>query len=118
MNLIDKNALIQDIYNDNPKDIMLYISQYPELKIKSSEEKIEWYPIIFRPLSLEEKEMFKNEEYYIESVLPDDGEEVLISYKNAIFIDRFDADYNNFETLEIIECQAWASFPKPYKKIN
>lgn len=30
--LIDKNKLLEDIYNDNPQDIMKYIAKYPKCK--------------------------------------------------------------------------------------
>lgn len=32
--LIDKNKLLEDIYNNNPQDVMKYIAQYPETKYK------------------------------------------------------------------------------------
>lgn len=83
----------------------------------------EWIPITTRPMTEDEKPW--HEDWYdgteiINSVLPDDGQEVLVTtrYGNVeldIFI-RDETDGCYFENNDIYDVTAWMPLPTPYKE--
>ncbi|MBF1167043.1 MAG: hypothetical protein HXL96_02575 [[Eubacterium] sulci] len=66
----------------------------------------QWHKLIFRPLTLEEKELYPDCTYIVEN-LPSYCEEVLSEYGRASDEDAIDRN---------IDVIAWQTFPKPYKK--
>ena len=74
-----------------------------------------------RDLTQEEKELYSSfyglePEYMIESRMPDDGEEVLVSAGGIVFKDNFSRDDFDFETISVDEIEAWMPLPQPYEE--
>lgn len=90
-----------------------------EKQMSDSEDK--WIPLISRPMTEEEREEYKGmagvtENMILNCPLPDDGEEVLVSYGDYVCIDTFhDDDGCYFEDVEIDEVDAWMPLPPSYK---
>ena len=56
-------------------------------------------------------------EEILDCPLPDDCQEVLISYSGNVYIDTFwNDDLNYFEDFDIGDVDAWQPLPEPYKK--
>jgi len=79
-----------------------------------------WTPLKYRPLTEEERERFSDE---IDSVfdcdLPDEGEEVLITFKDgSVGTDTFckDGDYCYFDNYDSSSIIAWRHKPEGYKE--
>jgi hypothetical protein len=84
----------------------------------SVENKGEWIPITTRPMTEEEKTCYQNEYggKILNCPLPDNGQEVLISFNGNVYIDTFwNDDCNYFEDFDINEVDAWQPLPEPYK---
>ena len=81
----------------------------------------DWIPITTRPLTDEEKELFADNEIDFTTMLncplPEDGDEVLISYGGTVMVDIFvkDGDGCYFEQADIDDVDAWMPLPKPYE---
>ncbi|MBP5597206.1 MAG: hypothetical protein J6Y02_17620 [Pseudobutyrivibrio sp.] len=80
-----------------------------------------WILIERRDLTQEEKEFYSSlygdePEYMIESRMPNDGEEVLVSAGGIVFKDNFSRDDFDFENISIDEIDAWMPLPQPYKE--
>ena len=80
-----------------------------------------WIPIERRDLTQEEKELYSSfygeePEYMIESRMPDDGEEVLVSAGGIVFKDFFSHHDFDFENISVDEIDAWMPLPQPYEK--
>ena len=80
-----------------------------------------WIPIITRePTEEEKKDYFEQngEElcYMIDSPMPYNGQEVLVSGGGDVSEDVFDEDFWNFENWDIENVEAWMPKPKPYEK--
>ena len=81
----------------------------------------EWIPLIKRPMTKEEREEYEErtgitETMIINCPLPEDGEEVFVSYGGYVSIDTFhDDDSCYFENTEIDDVEAWMPLPLPYK---
>ncbi len=84
-----------------------------------------WIPITSRPMTEEEKELYKIHPDYRDECrifnckLPDDGQEVLISIYGGVEIDTFVRDANDgcyFEGRDIDDVDAWIPLPEPYKQ--
>lgn len=77
----------------------------------------QWHKLIFRPLTLEEKELYPNCTEIVEN-LPSYGEEVLVTDGTNIWVDGFDMDdflclsVSGYEVDGVI---AWTEIPS-YKK--
>ena len=79
-----------------------------------------WIPIITRkPTEEEKKDYFEQngEElcYMIDSPMPGNGQEVLVSAGEHVSEDVFDEDFYNFENNDIENVDAWMPKPKAYK---
>lgn len=80
-----------------------------------------WIPIITRePTEEEKKDYFEQngEElcYMIDSPMPNNGQEVLVSVGDTVGEDIFDEDFWNFEGWDIADVEAWMPLPKPYEE--
>ena len=92
--------------------------------IKALEEN--WIPVKFRKLTEEEKKIYKEREIFegVETawdcLLPDDGQDVLITttYGDVMFstfcVDEYDGMY--FEDVDDEYVKAWMPLPEPYKE--
>jgi hypothetical protein len=92
-----------------------------EEQMNSSAEPNKWIPLIKRPMTKEEREEYKGmtgieETMILNCPLPEDGEEVFVSYSGYVCVDTFhDDDGCYFEDVEIDEVEAWMPLPLPYK---
>jgi hypothetical protein len=90
-------------------------------QMNSSAEPNKWIPLIKRPMTKEEREEYKGmtgieETMILNCPLPEDGEEVFVSYGGYVCVDTFhDDDGCYFEDVEIDEVEAWMPLPSPYK---
>ena len=87
---------------------------------KELEQEPRWIPIVTRkPTEEEKKDYFEQngEElcYMIDSPMPDNGQEVLVSGGGHVSEDVFDEDFWNFENWDIENVEAWMPLPKPYE---
>ena len=94
--------------------------------IKALEEN--WIPVKFRKLTEEEKKLYKEREIFegVETawdcLLPDDGQDVLITttYGDVMFstfcVDEYDGMY--FEDVDDEYIKAWMPLPEPYKEVE
>ena len=84
-----------------------------------------WIPLITRPMTEEETEHYfehtdmRIDDTYIilDCPLPDDGQEVLVSWGGNVGIDVFIQDNEGcyFEGVDIDEVDAWMPLPQSYK---
>ncbi|SDW44645.1 hypothetical protein SAMN05216391_10813 [Lachnospiraceae bacterium KHCPX20] len=79
-----------------------------------------WIPIVYREATQDEKDSYftqNGEElcFMIESEMPENGQEVLVSSNGYVSEDIFDEDYYSFENHEIVDVDAWMPLPKAYK---
>ena len=80
-----------------------------------------WISIELREPTQEEKEEYltaHGEElcYMVESRMPENGQEVLVSHGNCVTYDIFLEEFWNFENLDIENVEAWMPLPKPYEE--
>ena len=95
--------------------------EYNELKQKVGE----WIPFTKRPMTEEEREHYTEwsdmniDDFMIfDCPLPEDGQEVLISYGGMVMIDVFIRDETDgcyFESAEIDDVEAWMPLPEGYR---
>lgn len=81
-----------------------------------------WIPMTTRPMAEEEREYYREwsgveEAMIFDCPLPDDGQEVLVSWGGMVGVDVFvnDCDGCYFEGVDIDYVQAWMPLPEPYK---
>ncbi len=84
-----------------------------------------WIPMTTRPMTEEEtKHYFEYIDMTIDNTytildcpLPDDGQEVLVSWRGNVGTDVFIQDNEGcyFEGMDIDEVEAWMPLPEPYK---
>lgn len=93
-----------------------------EMIIKALKQETKWIPLTKRPMTDEEREEYYREWLDIEGAmifdcpLPDDGQEVLVSYGGYVMVDTFYKDDGcYFEGVDIDDVQAWMPLPQPYK---
>lgn len=90
-------------------------------RLSSSEKANKWIPITHRPMTEEECKEYEGitgikETMILNCPLPEDGQEVLVSYSDYVCIDTFhDDDGCYFEDVEIDEVIAWMELPEPYR---
>ncbi len=87
-----------------------------------------WIPFKTRPMTEEETEHYfeytdmRIDDTYtiLDCPLPDDGQEVLVSWGGNVGIDVFIQDNEGcyFEGVDIDEVEAWMPLPEPYKAEN
>lgn len=102
------------------------LQEFCDLVISTLENKGEWIPITYRPMTEEEKEHYSEQigcdkedlDVMLNCRLPDDGEEVLITVFGEVETDIFyrDGDWYSFENRDIEDVRAWMPLPEPYKK--
>ena len=80
-----------------------------------------WIPLTTRPMTEEEMEYYREWSdvegaMIFDCPLPEDGQEVLVSYDGYVCVDTFcKADGCYFEGVEIYDVDAWMPLPKPYE---
>lgn len=96
------------------------LEQQPSDDCVSLKEVQKWIPIVIRkPTEEEKKDYFEqnHEElcYMIDSLMPNHGQEVLVTDGKSVTEDVFDMDFWNFENWDIENVIAWMPLPEPYK---
>lgn len=80
-----------------------------------------WIPLTKRPMTDEEREDYREWSdikgaMIFDCPLPEDGQEVLVSYGGYVMVDTFCKDDGcYFEGVDIDDVQAWMPLPEPYK---
>ena len=118
---LDSRELIVEMINTAPtvKEIPTKIPIDIFEKLVSQESK--WIPLKTRPMTDEEREYYREWSdieggMIFDCPLPDDGQEVLVSYGGYVMVDTFCRDDGcYFESVDIDDVQAWMPLPKPYK---
>ena len=85
------------------------------------EQEPRWIPIVKREPTEEERAdhlKYYGEElcFVVESEMPVNGQEVLVSMGDCVSEDIFDEDFYNFENKELEDVDAWMPKPKSYKE--
>ena len=82
-----------------------------------------WIPLKTRPMTEEESTYYRDLSEYgaelFDCPLPDDGQEVLVSWGGNVGIETFvhdDSDGCYFEGVEIDDVEAWMPLPESYKE--
>ena len=92
-----------------------------DMAIKALEQEPKWIPMTTRPMTEEEREHYREcpdveGAKIFDCPLPEDGQEVLVSYGDYVCVDTFckyDGCY--FEGVDIDDVDAWMPLPKPYE---
>lgn len=85
---------------------------------KLSEAVQGWIPFTRRPMTEEEQKDYPNCTFMFDCVLPDDGDEILVSNGRFVWMDTFCSDIDGCYLDggdDIDEDMAWMPLPTPYK---
>lgn len=77
-----------------------------------------WIPFTRRPMTEEEQKDYPNCTFIFDCVLPDDGDEILVSNRRFVWMDVFCSDVDGCyldSGDDIGEDMAWMPLPEPYK---
>ena len=97
------------------KQLATWLKELKQLREQISSSENKWIPLTERPMTEEEREEYEGI-IILNCPLPEDGQEVLISYGGYVCIDTFhDDDGCYFENTEIDDVDAWMPLPLPYK---
>ena len=118
--------LIEQVVNNNAEvleDALNRISKLEKAKLSALlpvKPTQRWIQIVCREATQDEKDSYftqNGEElcFMIESEMPENGQEVLVSSNGYVSEDIFDEDYYSFENHEIVDVDAWMPLPEPYK---
>lgn len=100
-----------------PRDIL----EAHKMAVDALKKEPKWIPVVERPLTDEEREEYgEDAEFMYDCILPEDGQEVLVSTPYGVRQTRFFTDYGYyFEDYEDKgEVIAWMSLPDSYKSEN
>ncbi len=91
-----------------------------EVELARSAEAVqgEWIPFTRRPMTEEEQKDYPNCTFIFDCVLPDDGDEILVSNGRFVWMDTFCSDIDGCYLDggdDIDEDMAWMPLPTPYK---
>lgn len=99
-----------------------YANECAEIKalkaIPSAEAVQGWIPFTRRPMTEEEQKDYPNCTFMFDCVLPDDGDEILVSNGRFVWMDVFCNDIDGCyldSGDDIDEDMAWMPLPEPYK---
>lgn len=106
------DAICEVLVNDGIDNIVDRIKELP-----SAEAVQGWIPFTRRPMTEEEQEDYPDCTFMFDCVLPDDGDEILVSNGRFVWMDTFCNDDGCYLDGgdDIDEDMAWMPLPKPYK---
>lgn len=119
MRLIDADALIGALHNhaflDGDDRSIVYNVVQKQPTVSS------WIPFKIRPLTDEEKDHHPDLIYMFDCPLPEDGQEILVSFLNGtVWVDEWSDDYCNECGLasgsDVEEGMAWMPMPEAYRR--
>lgn len=87
-------------------------------KLESAEAVQGWIPFTRRPMTEEEQKDYPNCTFILDCVLPDDGDEILVSNGRFVWMDTFCNDIDGCYLDggdDIDDGMAWMPLPTPYK---
>lgn len=87
--------------------------------LPSAEAVQRWIPFTRRPMTEEEQKDYPNCTFMFDCVLPDDGDEILVSSRRFVWMDVFCNDIDGCyldSGDDIDEDMAWMPLPKPYRE--
>lgn len=113
-------ALSAEVKENRPKpDYSYEADMVRRLKESLSAEAVQgWIPFTRRPITEEEQKDYPNCTFMFDCVLPNDGEEILVSNRRFVWMDTFCSDIDGCYLDggdDIDEDMAWMPLPKPYK---
>ena len=77
-----------------------------------------WIPFTRRPMTEEEQKYYPNCTFMFDCVLPDEGDEILVSNRRFVWMDTFCSDIDGCyldSNGNIDEDMAWMPLPEPYE---
>lgn len=131
MRLIDADALKSEIEGNvihHYAHSYVYQSVQEAIDEAPTIDPVKWIPVKFRPMDLEEREYWE-EQFWEELAdedavmfdcpMPEDGQEILVSYRKWISMDKCEIDggYYGLEgNGDWVDVMAWMPLPEPYKE--
>ena len=120
------NRLLDDIIKDKPKELGQLIAYNKAIEIvKNEAEQYNngWIPFVQREMTEDEKESFGDLNFMLDCQLPDEDEEILITYKFKdelyVDVDTFMRDgsecYLDSGRDFVTEAVAWRKKPQPFQ---
>lgn len=111
---IDRGYMV-DVYTYGFNQAIQYVSDIILQDLPSAAA--EWIPFTRRPMTKEEQEYYPDCTFMFDCVLPDDGDEILVSNGRFVWMDTFCNDDGCYLDGgdDIDEDMAWMPLPKPYK---
>ena len=120
------NRLLDDIIKDKPKELgqlMAYNKSIEIVKQEAEKYNNGWIPFVQREMTEDEKESFGDLNFMLDCQLPDEDEEILITYKFKdelyVYVDTFMRDgsecYLDSGRDFVTEAVAWRKKPQPYQ---
>lgn len=113
--------VIKAIHGTDNKEIQNYLFdglRKQMWSLPSAEVVQGWIPFTRRPMTEEEQKDYPNCTFMFDCVLPDDGDEILVSNGRFVWMDAFCNDVDGCyldRGDDIDEDMAWMPPPKPYK---
>ena len=95
-----------------------------DLKPVNPQPKTGWIPMTMRFMTEEEREHYREWSdvegaMIFDCELPEDGQEVLVSYGGYVCVDTFCKDDGcYFDGVDVDDVQAWMPLPEPYKVVS
>ena len=123
---ISRQAVLERIKREEkilytPTGMNYLIRVIKEIPLVTPQPKTGWIPMTTRPMTEEEREHYRewfdvDEGMIFDCELPEDGQEVLVSYGGYVCVDTFCRDDGcYFEGVDIDGVEAWMPLPKPYE---
>ena len=122
MRLIDADALMERMTKAMESGsnlngtFHLHIEHAPTIDAEQG-----WIPFTRRPMTEEEQKDYPNCTFMFDCVLPDDGDEILVSNGRFVWLDTFCNDIDGCyldSGDDIDEDMAWMPLPEPYEEVS
>lgn len=100
------------------REMPRYLNGVKEKQITKISAEQGWIPFTRRPMTEEEQKDYPNCTFMFDCVLPDDGDEILVSNGRFVWMDVFCNDIDGCyldSGDDIDEDMAWMPLPKPYR---
>lgn len=113
---------VQEIIDNAPTVEVGYLTNCANCerveKIRAKRPQGEWIPVTMRPIEEEEKIDFPDATFMFDCLMPEDGQQILISTKYGVEFDTCFADdgYYLDSDRDWEDVYAWQPLPKPYKE--
>lgn len=101
------------------REMPRYLNGVKEKQITKISAEQGWIPFTRRPMTEEEQKDYPNCTFMFDCVLPDDGDEILVSNGRFVWMDVFCNDIDGCyldSGDDIDEDMAWMPLPKPYRE--